>query len=262
MTTAAEHWRLALADWAIPPEILSMAPESPWIHPVEMFTVSGDIPDSPSHQRAREALPEGGSVLDVGCGGGRASMAVAPPAGLVIGVDHQPAMLDKFEHAARERGVASQTVPGDWPEAAPRSPVADVVVCHHVAYNVPDLTPFLLALDEHARNRVVLELPTLHPLTHMSPFWDEFWGLTRPTSPTADDCLAVAREAGFDAHIQIWEDQELSMRAQLPVEQQARFLRIRLCLPEDREPELVAAVLAAGEPPIRYTATLWWDKAK
>ena len=59
MTTAAHQWSDDLAAWAIPAEILAAAPESPWIHPVEMFVVEGTVPDSPSHQRAREALPVG-----------------------------------------------------------------------------------------------------------------------------------------------------------------------------------------------------------
>jgi hypothetical protein len=134
-----------------------------------------------------------------------------------------------------------------------------VVVCHHVAYNVAELAPFLLALGAHARHRVVLELPVTHPLSHMAPYWRMFWGLERPTGPTAEDCLAVAREAGIDAQLEVWTDETYSARASLTPAQQARFLRIRLCLPEDREPEVAAALAEAGTPAPRRTATLWWD---
>jgi SAM-dependent methyltransferase len=259
-TSAAERWRDDLAAWAIPPEILAAAPESPWIHPVEMFTVSDVVPDSVSHQRARSAVPEGGTVLDVGCGGGRAAVALVPPARSVVGVDEQQPMLDRFAEAVARAGAQVATVLGQWPDVADRTPVADVVVCHHVAYNVADLAPFLLALGEHARNRVVLELPVTHPLTHMAPYWRTFWDLERPTGPTAEDCLAVAREAGIAAQLEVWTDTAYSARGTLTPEQQARFLRIRLCLPEDREPEVVAALQAAGPPPPRRTATLWWDR--
>jgi SAM-dependent methyltransferase len=259
MTTAAERWRDDLASWAIPPEILAGAPESPWIHPVEMFTVTEDVPDSPSHRRAREVVPEGGTVLDVGCGGGRAALALVPPAARVVGVDQQQAMLDRFAEAARTRGVAHETVLGDWPEAAARTPSADVVVCHHVAYNVADLAPFVRALSVHATRRVVLELPTAHPLTHMAPLWREFWDLERPTGPTAADCLAVVREAGIDASLETWTDDTSSARTRLTAEQQAHFMRIRLCLPADREADVAAFLERAGDPPARETATIWWD---
>jgi SAM-dependent methyltransferase len=257
--TAAQRWRDDLAAWAIPPEILAAAPESPWIHPVEMFTVTDAVPDSLSHRRAREVLPDGGTVLDVGCGGGRAAVALVPPAGRLVGVDEQQSMLDRFAEAAARTGAEVTTVLGGWPAVAPEAPVADVVVCHHVAYNVADLGPFLVSLGEHGRRRVVLELPITHPLSHMAPYWRMFWNLERPTGPTADDALAVAREAGIDAQLELWTDEAYSARSALTAEQQARFLRIRLCLPEEREPEVAAALAAAGPGAPRRTATLWWD---
>jgi SAM-dependent methyltransferase len=259
MSSAAQHWTDDLASWAIPPEILAAAPESPWIHPVEMFTVAGDLPDTLSHQRAREALPVEGSVLDVGCGGGRAAMALVPPAALVIGVDEQQPMLERFAAAASERGVTCQTVLGHWPTEGSPTPPADVVVCHHVAYNVADLVPFVRTLSAHARRRVVLELPTSHPLTHLGPLWREFWGLERPSGPTADDCLAVVRETGIDATMETWLDESVSTRAALTPEQQAHYTRIRLCLPAEREPEVAQFLARAQAPLARRTATLWWD---
>ena len=259
MSTAAQTWADDLAAWAIPPEILEAAPESPWIHPVAMFTVDGDVPDTLSHRRAREVLPPGGTVLDVGCGGGRAAMALVPPAGRLVGVDEQQAMLDRFTAAALARGVPSETVLGFWPSEAPRTPSADVVVCHHVAYNVADLAPFVLALGDHAGSRVVIELPTTHPLTHMGPLWREFWGLERPIGPTSDDCLAVVREAGIDATIETWNDDTVSARSKLTAEEQAHYMRIRLCLPAEREPDVAAFLARAGDPAPRRTATIWWD---
>lgn len=258
-TTAAQRWSRDLAAWAIPPEILDAAPESPWIHPVEMFTVDADVPDSPSHRRAREVLSSSDSVLDVGCGGGRAAMALVPPAHHLIGVDEQQPMLDRFALAANERGVEHTEVLGVWPEPAGRTPKADIVVCHHVAYNVSDLVPFLRALSEHATRRVVLELPTTHPLTHMAPLWRKFWDLERPSGPTAADCLAVVREVGIDATLETWVDDAFSARARLAPEQQARFVRIRLCLPGSREPDVAAFLATAPPAPPRATATIWWD---
>lgn len=257
--TAAEQWRADLATWAIPEHILDAAPEDPWIHPVEMFTVDGDVPDSPSHARAREALPEGGDVLDVGCGGGRASMALVPRAGRVTGVDSSARMLERYAAAADAGGVAHTEILGTWPEARAEAPRADVVVCHHVVYNVPDLPPFLLALSARARRRVVLELPLTHPLTHMNPLWERFWGLARPSRPTAQDCLAVAREAGMPATLDVWDDEPFEQRTSLTPEQRAHYLRVRLCLPAEREPEVVQALADAGPPAARRTATLWWD---
>ena len=140
---------------------------------------------TPSRLRALEAI-EGladASVLDVGCGGGRAAFGLTPPATSVVGVDHQQAMLDVFTAAAEERHVTSRTVLGDWPDVADEAPSCDVVVCHHVLYNVQRIAPFLQALDAHAHRRVVIEMPVRHPLSHMADLWKHFWDLDRPQRP-------------------------------------------------------------------------------
>lgn len=251
-----EYWRNALAAWAIPEAILAQAPESPWIHPVELFDVSGldAIPDSPSHRAAREGL--GTSLLDIGCGGGRAAFACVPPATHIVGVDHQPQMLERFSALAARRGVTSETVLGDWPAVRAQTPMADVVTCHHVFYNVADLAPFLTALSEHAHNRVVAELPMQHPLTDLTPWWQHFWNLDRPSGPTAIDAAACVRELGHDVRMEIHEPS--ATPAAVDEDTLVRFMRIRLCLPASRDDE-VRAFMRGLEPRSRTNVTLWWE---
>jgi SAM-dependent methyltransferase len=253
------QWRDDLASWAIPDEILAQAEERPWIHPVAMFTVDDVIPDSPSHRIAREAVPNGGSVLDVGSGGGRASMALVPPAATLLAVDHQQGMLDAFAEAAARRGVAHREFLGDWPEVSDEVPEADVVVCHHVAYNVADVGPFLIALDVRARNRVVIEVPMLHPMSGMNGLWKRFWDIDRPTRPTALQLGDLARSLGFDAQVEVWADETWGRRVDMPQEERVRFARIRLCLSQDRDAEVAAALIAESDQMPREVATIWWD---
>lgn len=164
MTTAADRWREELAGWTIPDEILATAPEPPWGFPVELFHAEAAPADSPSRSRAFEALPLGGSVLDVGCGGGAASFALVPPASSLVGLDSSADMLADYAETAARLEVAHAEVLGSWPDVAAQAPVVDVVACHHVLYNVADLEPFVHALTEHARRRVVVELTARHPL--------------------------------------------------------------------------------------------------
>lgn len=254
--SAADSWRAALAAWALPEHILAGAEESPWIHPPELFSLPPVIDLTPSHVRAREAMPEGGTVLDVGCGGGIAAFALVPPAARVVGVDHQGAMLEMFAATAAERGVACATIEGFWPEVAERAERADVVTAHHVVYNVADIVPFLAALAEHARARVVLELPDHHPLSAMSDAWRHFWDLERPVGPTPEDLLAVLAEMGITA---TRERFVAPLRADHDPARAAHFARIRLCLPAARESE-VADYLARQPAPIaRELSTIWWD---
>ena len=254
-----DQWRRDLASWAIPEEILAQADEKPWVHPVAMFTVDDEIADSHSHRIAREAVPPDGSVLDVGSGGGRASLALVPPAGMVVAVDHQQGMLDAFAEAAERRGVRHLEFLGDWPAVVDEVPECDVVVCHHVAFNVADIGPFLQGLDSRARQRVVLELPMHHPMSSMNPLWKRFWDLDRPTQPTAHDLAAIARALGFDAHIDVWNDETWGRRVDMSMEERVRFARIRLCLTEERDAEVAAALIEQADNVPREVATVWWD---
>jgi hypothetical protein len=98
---------------------------------------------------------------------------------------------------ARAAGVEAVAIEGAWPDAADRTPAADVVVCHHVVYNASDLAAFALRLTDHARHRVVVEMTQHHPTSDLNPLWLRFHGLIRPTRPTADDADAVLRELGL-----------------------------------------------------------------
>jgi SAM-dependent methyltransferase len=258
MTTAAERWKIDLASWAIPKEILDQAVEKPWIHPPALFEIPEVIKDSLSHQRSREAMPDGGSVLDIGCGGGIATYAITPPAGHVIGVDEQQAMLDLYKANAEKFSVTSETVLGQWPAVADVTPVADVVTVFHVAYNVGEIVPFLAALNSHARKRVVIEVPILHPMSNMNEGWKHFWDLTRPTVPAATDLVAVLAEMGIRANIEFFESEILLDKK---VDGANGFIRRRLCLPEERQGEVDAFIAANPMPERRKLAAIWWDIA-
>jgi 2-polyprenyl-3-methyl-5-hydroxy-6-metoxy-1,4-benzoquinol methylase len=269
---AAERWAQALAAWAIPPAILAAAPELPWGFPTEVFERRADaLPAEPtsSTQRALQALPQGGSVLDVGCGAGAASLPLAARAGHLVGVDSSAAMLRAFRQRVEAAGKAVTTMEGPWPAVAEQTPVADVVVCHHVAYNVPDLAPFVQRLTDHARARVVMELTAQHPMSVLNDLWWRFHGLVRPSTPTADDAVAVLREVGLTPERLDWQAPALgwfspfTRRADL-----VAWVRRRLCLPQERDGEIEAALSArilerdgcVGLPP-RPVVTLWWSGA-
>ncbi|HUZ39858.1 MAG TPA: class I SAM-dependent methyltransferase [Acidimicrobiales bacterium] len=256
MSSAADHWRQSLDAWALPKGVLAGAEESPWIHPLELFMVPDVIESSPSHERAREALLKGGSVLDVGCGAGVAAFALTPPARLVIGVDQQSQMLAEFRANAEKRGVACETYEGSWPEVAEGTPSADVITAHHVVYNVGDIVPFLRSLDDHARARVVLEMPDHHPLSPMSAAWRHFWQLERPQGPTSSDLVDVLEEIGIGAHRQTWSG---ALRTEQNLGRTAHFMRIRLCLPHEREDEVREFLVAHPASPERALSTIWWD---
>jgi SAM-dependent methyltransferase len=244
--TVIDRWREQLERWAIPAEIISAAPESPYGFPTELFRMrgqhaTGGADPTPTTVRALEGLPDGGRVLDVGCGGGATSLPLAGRAGVLVGVDSQEDMLEGFLSNARAAGVDAEVVPGRWPDVADRVGPADVAVVGHVLYNVANLEPFARSLAAVARRRVVFELTERHPLHWMNDLWLRFHDLERPEWPTAQDALDALTELGLDPVIERWAAPPAAGGFERKDDAVA-LVRRRLCLPPNRDGELTDAL--------------------
>ena len=266
--TALEAWGEQLRSWAIPDDILRAAPEPPYGYPTEPFEQrgarAGGPADSATTGRAAEALEDGGTVLDIGVGGGGTSLRLRGVAAAIIGVDRSSSMLDAFGRAASALGARWTGVLGTWPEVSPIVPAVDVVMCGHVLSNVQDIAPFVQALQAKARRRIVLELTELHPWAWMRDLWLRFHGLERPGG--ADDALAALAELGIRAAT---EEHPAEGHAGFERREDAvALVRRRLCLPASRGAEVEDALgdrltryddrWSAG-PPAGKLVTLWWD---
>ncbi|MEJ3658966.1 class I SAM-dependent methyltransferase [Actinomycetes bacterium KLBMP 9759] len=250
--TAARRWAGSQEGRGIPAEILAQAETTPWRHDVDRFVAPDVAQDTPSRAAALDLLGAGGSVLDVGCGGGAAGLALSAAATHVTGTDRQPDMLEAFAATAAARGVPHRTVLGSWPGAAASAGRADVVVCHHVLHNVVDLPPFVEALTAAAVRGVVVEMSTQHPMAWLDPLWLRFHGLRRPPSATSADAVAVLAELGIGAAVTEWERRR-SFR------QDVDWITRQLCLPAGRAGEVEAA-LAELPPRPSTVATLTWRR--
>jgi precorrin-6B methylase 2 len=269
--SALDRWRELLPGWGIPEGILASAPESPWGFPPELLAARAEtastLPDTAAIRIARAAVPDGGTVLDVGVGGGAASLPLAPPARRIVGVDSSADVLARFAEGARERGVEPVTVEGSFPDVADAVERCDVAVCAHVLYNVPELGPFVRALDANTRRRVVIEITAEHPLAWMSDLWMRFHRLERPDGPTADDAESALREIGVGVRR---EDETRTSRTSgfERREDAVALVRRRLCLTPDRDGEIAEALgdrlanrdgrWGAG-PATQRVSALWWD---
>jgi SAM-dependent methyltransferase len=270
LSAGLQRWRSQLAAWAIPEYITAAVTESPWVLPGAVFARRADrlaaAPSGPSFERAWAALDPPGSVLDIGSGAGAASLPLLPRCTELTAVDSAPGMLDLLAQRASAAGVAPRLVPGTWPDVAAEAGQADVVACHNVVYNAPEIEPFVAALTAAAGRRIVVEMTAAHPLVSLNPFWLQFHGLTRPTGPTADDFLAILLAMGLPARAEHWQrpgGRDYGSFAEL-----AEVTRRRLCLPPERTEEVSRALRQSGVDPDhpmdlgtsgRDVVTIWWD---
>ena len=81
-------------------------------------------------------------------------------------------------------------------------------------------------------------------------------GTIRPTAPHASDVINVLAEMGIQATIEYFTSEILLDKQ---VAGAAGFIRRRLCLPEERQPE-IDEFLTHNPPPVRRElAVIWWD---
>jgi SAM-dependent methyltransferase len=268
-TVPAENWREALDSWRIPEQIRSSAAESPWILPVRTFEARAreqlDTPSGASYDAAVQALPDKGSVLDVGAGAGAAGLALRHRAGTLTAVDESERMLAALTELATGHGLRVRTVVGSWPQVAPEVEPADVVLCHHVLYNVAELDPFIAALTAHAHRRVVVELSARHPMSVLNPLWQRLHGIERPTRPTAIDAVEVIAGTGARPRWRTWS--RPATRDGSDFADLVAVTAQRLCVGPDRTAEVEEALRDLGVgpdhpflgSPDRELVTIWWD---
>ena len=257
-TRPGDRWREIVGQRAMPEAIRDAAPEREWSLEPERFRWRPDDDrermERPSRRRAIEALPEGGSVIDVGVGGGASSLGLASRAGLITGVDRLEGMLESFLASAAEAGVAARAVLGTWPDVAAEVEPADVVVSHHALYGIRGIEEWVAALTARARRRVVLEVSHHFPQSRLLPLWKRFHGVDRPDPLVADEVEAVLRSMGLAVER---EDAVVPGRTPANDADAVAFARRRLYVGPERDDE-IAEFLAALPADEHTVATLWW----
>ncbi len=265
-----DQWRADLASWAIPEHIMAATGESPWVLPQRVFARRADrvaaAPGGASYEREWAALEPPGSVLDVGSGAGAACLPLIPRSTELTAVDVEPGMLAALAERSAALGLPARCVPGNWPEVAASIAPADLVACHNVLYNVPELAPFLAALTVHARRLVVAEVTAEHPLVTLNPLWLRFHDLQRPVAPTADDLIEILTAMDLQPGWQRWSRPGGPDYASF--DELIDVTRRRLCLPRERSAAVADALTEAGIDPAhpvdlgsgrREVVTVWWS---
>ena len=178
------------------------------------------------HMRATD---RDSSVLDVGAGTGRHTLALAPYVRHVTAVDPSPAMLDLLREDVERQGLLNVAiVEGEW--LAVDTEPADAVICSHVLYPIADVVPFVRKLEASAKQRVHIYLRT-DPLPTDLGLWREFYGVPLQSQPVHMDLINVLAQIGIFADVEVVEHRFTWTFADVDEAQQQ--VRNSLCLRED-----------------------------
>lgn len=183
----------------------------------------------PLLRRLRAEVSRTSSVLDVGAGTGRYSLAIAPKVAAVTAVDPSPAMLNVLDRNARGAGITNiDRVIGRWEEVD--VPRADVSVCSFVLPLIENAGPFLEKLGGSTRKRAFLYMNAASVDLLVDPLWRHFHERPRKPSPTYMDAVAVLAELEVTAEVEV---AEVPSRVRFPSLQAAvKAYRDQLLLPD------------------------------
>jgi SAM-dependent methyltransferase len=191
-------------------------------------SVAGD----PLYRRLRQATGRRSTVLDVGAGTGRFSLALAPHVAAVTAVDPAERMLDVCRRQVATLGLRNVNIVHSKWEDADVEP-ADVAFSSYVVTLVPDGARFLAKLDAAATRRAFLYLGAYTADAIMDPLWRHFHGTPRKPGPTYLDAVDVLREIGVKPEIEVVE---VATRGRFKsVADAAKDYRDQLCLPDTPE---------------------------
>jgi 2-polyprenyl-3-methyl-5-hydroxy-6-metoxy-1,4-benzoquinol methylase len=168
-------------------------------HRATRDTITGD----PLFLMLREEVTPQTTVLDVGAGTGRFSLALAPQAKHVTAIEPNATMLSYLRDDVNTRGLTNiSCIQTTWQDA-PADLYADIVICSHVLYPIRDIVPFLTKLQAAARHTcyIYMRATSLDALTNH--IWQHFHGQERHFTPGYIFALDVLYEMGIYANVKV-----------------------------------------------------------
>jgi SAM-dependent methyltransferase len=161
------------------------------------------ITSDPFYLRLRDVVTQQTSVLDVGAGTGRFSLALAPQAEHITAVEPSAAMMDFLRRDAADKGLSNiSCVQTTWQEA-PDNLQADIVICSHVLYPIRDIEPFLVKLQKATRQDCYIYSRATHIDALTADLWQHFHHDERRIPPSYIHVLDVLYEMGIFANVEI-----------------------------------------------------------
>jgi SAM-dependent methyltransferase len=227
------------------------------------------ITSDPFYLRLCDIITPQTSVLDVGAGTGRFSLALASQAEHITAIEPSAAMMDFLLRDAADKGLSNISyVQTTWQDA-PDDLQADVVICSHVLYPIRDIVPFLAKLQKATRQACYIYLRATHIDAATAPLWRHFHGDERRLPPGYIHALDVLYEMGIYANVEIVLLPPSLRYPSLDIA--VTELMEQLILPDDEKTRVELHDLLTGwlveqdgmlVPPLLdvVSAIIWWEK--
>ena len=161
------------------------------------------VTSDPLFLKLRQVVTQDTTVLDVGAGTGRFTLALAPYAQHVTAVEPNTAMLHYLQRdAVEEKFTNISSLLTRWQDAS-ADLKADIVVCSHVLYPIWDIDTFVAKLRAATRHSCYIYMRAVHFDSATSPLWQHFHGDERRPAPGYIHALDVLFEMGIYANVEI-----------------------------------------------------------
>ena len=161
------------------------------------------VTSDPLFLKLRQVVTPHTTVLDVGAGTGRFTLALAPYAQHVTAIEPNAAMLNYLQQDAAEEKLSNiSSLLTSWQDA-PADLKADIVVCSHVLYPIWDVDTFVAKLRAATQRACYIYMRAVHFDSATSSLWKHFHGDERRPAPGYIHALDVLFEMGMYANVEI-----------------------------------------------------------
>lgn len=166
-------------------------------------TTSSITPTDALFLKLRQEVLPADSVLDVGAGTGRFTIALAPYVRSITAIEPNASMLSYLQRDIDEQGLKNiSTLHTTWQDT-PDTLTADIVVCSHVLYPIEDIVPFLAKLRAATRRVCYIYMRAIHMDAVLGDLWRHFHGDEQQLSPSYIHALDVLYDMGIYANVEI-----------------------------------------------------------
>ena len=173
-----------------------------WRPYARFFRLDPRRQDDPVLEVLLPMITAGDTALDVGGGAGRLALPMALKSSHVNVVEPSDSMILQLRESASEAGIENVSVTqAAWENA--EVDAADVALCAHVVYGVPDIEPFVRKLEEHANSLVVFLAFIESPMNRISRFWQPVHGEERIDMPALPELINVLWGMGIYPDVQM-----------------------------------------------------------